>query len=348
MDPHKANSLIYRISSGKQLLNFAGITYTFCQPSFSLQHSAQMVYDEIVYTLRFDNWVTEDQCMQNLITSGLLDIKYKDNIKELNKNLDNHKVNLYKNFFNAKQQEKIRSYIYLIYNKLNDIYATLSSLEHLTLHGFASICRQEYILLHSIYLPNGDLAFENNKSFALLNSLLNLIDKNALSPAEYRQLARHYLWRDIWRTSKNSPFPDFKYYTEEQRNLHNFSKMYDMVYESMESPQDEIIEDDDALDGWFVLQRREIEDHRKEKRAEKFSDNKHGNAQELYLVANTEEDRKRIAEMNTGQAKLIKRQREAAIKKQGKVSDGKLPDKQMENLQRARQAYVEHAKGKKG
>ena len=40
--------------------------------------------------------------------------------------------------------------------------------------------------------------------------------------------------------------------------------MYDNVYESHERPNDKIIEDDDCLDGWFIVQRRKHEKDKNE------------------------------------------------------------------------------------
>lgn len=346
MDQHKANSLIYRISSGKQLINFAGTTYTVVQPSFDLQHQATNIYNDVVYRHRFNNWTSQEQCISRLIQTGILAANHQAQLKELNDNLENNKLNLYRSFFNEKKQAKIRSYINLINNKLLDIHNTLVSLEYLTLHGFAAICKQEFILTQTIYLPDGNLAFGDNPSFALLKSLLEMIDGGTISIVDYRSLARHHLWRDIWRTSKNNVFPGFTYYTDEQKSLFNLSKMYDMVYESPEAPVEEIIEDNDALDGWFIEKRLEIEEHKKEKRADKFS-SKHHDAEELFIVADTEKDRQRINEMNTGQSKMIKHQRAQTIQKHGKVTDSKLPDRQMKNRQLANQAYMARVKGNK-
>jgi hypothetical protein len=55
--------------------------------------------------------------------------------------------------------------------------------------------------------------------------------------------------------------------------------MYDNVYESMECPPDEVIKDDDMLDGWFIQQHKD----REKKLKEKSTDEKFGNMRDNYL-----------------------------------------------------------------
>ena len=64
--------------------------------------------------------------------------------------------------------------------------------------------------------------------------------------------------------------------------LCSFSRMYDSVYKNTECPSDDVIQDDDMLDGWFIQQTKEQEERQKEKLSEdKLSHLKHGNGQEL-------------------------------------------------------------------
>lgn len=59
--------------------------------------------------------------------------------------------------------------------------------------------------------------------------------------------------------------------TINQRNLLTWSKIYDNVQESLECPSEKVIEDDDMLDGWFLVQKLERERERVERERESSS-----------------------------------------------------------------------------
>ncbi|MGB0657638.1 MAG: hypothetical protein ACPGOS_01095, partial [Gammaproteobacteria bacterium] len=72
--------------------------------------------------------------------------------------------------------------------------------------------------------------------------------------------------------------------TRDQLSLCQFSSMYDNVNESSESPAEDVINDDDCLDGWFIVQKREYEKSKNKKDMEKLLGNsKVANSQEIFL-----------------------------------------------------------------
>ena len=88
-----------------------------------------------------------------------------------------------------------------------------------------------------------------------------------LGESEIRELARSEPWKSIWSSSKNEGVLFGKRaieLSEEQKHLIMWSTMYDSIGESPDSPSDKIIADDDMLDGWLILQRREREHNKKE------------------------------------------------------------------------------------
>lgn len=323
-------------------MNFAGKRYVIAQPSFFLQHQSQTLFDDIIYKNRFANWITSTQCHKHLIKLGILSADHKVKVKELNKSLENYKLDLYRNFFSENKRARARKYIALVKDKFNKLFTNIHSLDHLTLDGYASICQQEFILINTVYYDD-KLVFDNTSSFSMLKSFLDIIVNNTITTSEYRNIARNSLWRDYWKVAKDNPFPEFKHYTDEQVHLLSFSRMYDAVYENAECPDDDVINDDDALDGWFIMQQREIEDSKKQNRANKFAD-KHKNADELYIMADSSQDVERINAMNTGQGKFIKKQREAALKKYKKMKESQLPDRQMQQRVQTNEAFKSHLK----
>jgi cation diffusion facilitator CzcD-associated flavoprotein CzcO len=108
--------------------------------------------------------------------------------------------------------------------------------------------------------------------------------------------------------------------------------MYDNIQESMECPNKEVIEDDDMLDGWFIIQHKKREKDRVEKEFENSTKNeKIKNAPEVFVVASKEKAEK-INDMNDMNAKMIKHQRKLALDRYGSLDEQNLPD-QRRNIQ---------------
>ena len=142
----------------------------------------------------------------------------------------------------------------------------------------------------------------------------------------YRELARTDPFRTTW--SLGGSFQGVfgistSSATIEQKTISMYSRMYDNVQESMETPASEVIEDDDMLDGWFVVQKRKRDE---EKKKSGTADIGHGGAQDVYLMADGKKDIEKIQDMNTLQGKMVSEQRHRVVEKKGKISHEELPD----------------------
>ena len=104
--------------------------------------------------------------------------------------------------------------------------------------------------------------------------------------------------------------------------------MYDNIQESMDCPQNDVIEDDDMLDGWFLIQAKKRDDDRSKNEIDNLNP-KIANSQEVYLMASSTEDRKRIDGMNSFHSSVIKKERREMIKKKGSVDQLQFKDEQL-------------------
>jgi hypothetical protein len=122
--------------------------------------------------------------------------------------------------------------------------------------------------------------------------------------------------------------------------------MYDGVYENSDSPKDEVIQDDDCLDGWFIVQHRKYEKDKKQSEAEAMLTNpKIANAQEVLLMANSEEEAQEIYGLNTQHARNVIKQRRQQIKEaDGNLSFTNFTDVKLDN----QMAQVQGAKASMG
>lgn len=116
---------------------------------------------------------------------------------------------------------------------------------------------------------------------------------------------------------------------DEQRMLISWSQLYDSVYEHNECPPDFVIDYDDALDGWLLLQKdkrdREVNRRNFEKNNPKIA-----NASEIFKKVNSWEELKIVENMNDNIAKAQKKMRMGYLKEKGEVHEQHMPDTRKE------------------
>ena len=113
----------------------------------------------------------------------------------------------------------------------------------------------------------------------------------------------------------------------EQKTLIGWSMMYDSIAESPDAPVDEIIEDDDALDGWLIVQSRKRKQGQQKSVAEELM-GKHPNAKDVFIKTDDADHAQKILELNDLDAQRIRSRRTQQIKEKGSVSYHKFDDVQ--------------------
>jgi hypothetical protein len=94
-----------------------------------------------------------------------------------------------------------------------------------------------------------------------------------------------------------------------------------------------IIDDDDAFDGWLIFQKRENEKNKNKQRTEKMLGNKLNKAGEIFLMANNKEEAESIYNLNDPMTQnIIKERNDVILNSSSDISENKLPDVQR-NLQ---------------
>jgi hypothetical protein len=98
--------------------------------------------------------------------------------------------------------------------------------------------------------------------------------------------------------------------------------MYDNIQESLDCPNKDVIDDDDMLDGWFIIQSKKREQEKAEQDINESTKNgKIKNASEVFVVANSKKDADRINSVNSIHSHMVKKQRDGTLKQKGTVND---------------------------
>ena len=147
-------------------------------------------------------------------------------------------------------------------------------------------------------------------------------------------MARTEPWRSTWSCKKcerevfGVPTVDL---TEDQKSLVIWSTMYDNIYEHPSCPQQEIVDDDDLIDGWMIVQRKERQKSQTKLQVEDLiSNDKIKNSGEVFVIGQSKSDRERIDSLNDDNAKNIKRQRLKMIQQKGFLNEADMPDTKLD------------------
>jgi hypothetical protein len=128
----------------------------------------------------------------------------------------------------------------------------------------------------------------------------------------------------------------------EQKMLIIWSKIYDSIYESPDCPPEEIINDNDCLDGWMIANSRKREQERKSEHGYKPGD-KFAKHDEVFIMVENPDDVARVESMNSSSAIFRKQQRMNALQQSGGIiQDRDMPDAQQGMRQTLVQMQREH------
>jgi|TARA_B100000085_G_scaffold24056_1_gene20228 hypothetical protein len=330
MDLSEREFLVFRIRSGVYKVLYNKFNIKILTPTIEDELEACEVYDRSYYEAINDDIMTQEECFEWMIEDGIWTYEEDLKIKEINKEIENLKVNVYKKYNNTKLRESARIYLRAAEEGLAQLENRKNAYYGNTCEGIAQLDKSMFLLESCSYVGGQRLDPESVE----LNSLLNKYYSLILKEADSREIARSDPWRSIWSLKDTNTFNIFSNTNRElsvdQRNLLIWSRMYENIQESMECPSDEVIKDDDALDGWFIEQRRKNE---REKAIgvieDSMQNDKIRNSHEVLVFADNKKDAETIHEMNSPNSKMIKKQRQQVIKERGSAVDLDFADQKM-------------------
>lgn len=308
---HELERILYRILSGKTLLKNLDVEVR--SPSLDLLYEAEEIYCEL-YDKK--GTLTREELKEKLILNDIISREDINFLKEFNKVLENLQKELFTHFVSLNA-DPIRSLIKQLRAKQDKILLELSKYESYSKEGMASYAKSIFLIKNTTY-RNGNMY---NFSDKLPISILSELNKCSISNEIIRLLSRKSSWTNTWYSLRDSTiFSNIP--TLEQQLLIMWSKIYDNIRESSEAPDEDIINDDDALDGWLLIQKEEHKKKKAEdnqnKKINSFS-SKIKNSDEVFIIAKNKEEVDRIHQMNDSQAQRIKKERLDQIYSKGSV-----------------------------
>ena len=328
MTDHEVEFTIYKIILGKNYFTHNKEEYYLTSPSNEIRYNGLKIYFDIIEEEKYNGWLRESVLDRLLIASGCWTQDTRQSLKRLEKNIDKQKKELYKQRLSEKTVDSIRKQLASTRKQIDQILQKRDELYQHTLEGYANNIKNEYVISHCLF-KDGKKVFDfnkNNISFILFNSLINASNETTLSVSDIRSVAKSSMWRSIWSCNKNNTF-DISgaiNYNNDQKVLINLSLMYDSVYDHTERPEDFVIKDDDMLDGWMIY----LKDKIKSQEDQNKVSSTHKNAQEVFVMADSQESLERIQEMNDdiGLQKIQSRLNYLKQNNTVMASDDEMPD----------------------
>lgn len=321
MKHHEREFFISLIRSGKVFIEHKDRTLIIKPLTIDQSFQASMAYDKAYKQAMVDGIMSEDEINDWMYGNGLWHPVDDEKIESLKKDLEKLKIEIYNNRNDGKVRERIRLYIRAAEKELNNISKEKNSFYQNTCEGFALSEKISWIIKNTTYCNNQLYDFKDIS----ISYVVDEWQSSILSENIIRDLAREEPWKSIWSIRENTKLKLFSNsddyeLTTNQKHLIIWSQIYDNIQESMDCPSDEVIKDDDLLDGWFIVQAKKREKDRLEKEFEnKTGNDKIKNSNEVYVVVDPNDKRslERVNALNDPIANSIKKQRSQIIKQKG-------------------------------
>lgn len=287
--------------------------------------AADEIYDDAFDAAYSAGNLLDDELEILLFEKRIWTDAQESELRGCEKDLENMKVGVLSKQLQYKELEVTKKAIAKVKDKIHELLNRRHSLDFLSCRGFANIERSKFLIASSIVDSQGRPMCQNfwEADSEFLNSVMHTYLDTKLTETQIREIARTEPWRSIWAIGKERDIfgKPITYYNEEQRALCLWSTFYDNIYSHPERPGDNIIEDDDFLDGWLISQ------NKKNKAAETEKKSGVGNKKgDVFIPVDSMQAAEEISNMNNPVAASIKKKRLDHIKNKGRTNEAHLPD----------------------
>lgn len=347
MDKTYYESILYRIIQGRLRLPFLGPDFYLYEPNNEVLEESYDVYKEAYDEAYFNGTYIKEELKEILFYNEMWSPEDDSIAKEAEDKIENLKVQAYENYYNLPNLRNIKRGIRAQESKFKKHKSKFHALDHISCEGVASLAKSVWVMSKTIKDRAGNYIDPEGIS---LTRVMEYYNSKAIDTSEFRYIARNDPFRGMWVSGKrqsgvfNRSAVDL---TNDQLALCQFSSMYDNVNESPESPPEDVINDDDCLDGWFIVQRREYEKNKNKKEMEqRLGNSKIANSQEIFLMARDQHTAKKIVDMNDTVGRSIISGRDSQIEQAGNVKHTQLTDVQRQISAQRHQQAMSKIKGR--
>jgi hypothetical protein len=317
------DKILYRILLGYYYITIDNKEYKILYPTTDIKYQAEILFDKTVEENKFDKrFFTDSEIEAYLRVNEIWSSENQKILEENKKLLEGTKISLYLNYSNSTQRKAFKKQAKEISKKINKMLIDKNSMNYLGIKDHATSVKNEFIIIKTIYTLTNDLVFNNPETdynnYQQLQTFIREIVDKSLDINILRELVRSETWRSYSGCANLQK--DTHEINDDYRYLVALHKMYENVRQHPDCPSDEIIEDDEALDGWFLHQNKKLE---KEKKKNSVLDKVRGNtksAGEIFLMTDDLQETKDIFDLNDQNAKQNIKEMATLVKQQDNLN----------------------------
>tara|TARA_R110000824_G_scaffold169785_7_gene346935 strand:- start:541 stop:1569 length:1029 start_codon:yes stop_codon:yes gene_type:complete len=333
METHVREYLVSQIVYGAKIIEFKDKTLIIQPPTIEQKYLSNRFFRKVYDEALLSGVYTRNEMLEIMKEQEVWSDEHEKQIDINTTRIEDAKIKIYKSFFNPARREAAREELEEIKRRQYSLLEIKHGNNQNDCEGVATFARWNWIIENTTYNQDGT---KYDFSDYGISTILRRYNSSGLEIEQFRELARNDPWRSMWSIGQ-SPESLFNRRTSElssdQQNIMSWSRLYDTIGESHESPSDKIIEDDDAIDGWLIQERR-----KREKESNKYKldgyDDKHGNADEVYIMASSQEEIDEVYDLNDpeGRMKVKGRQRQVAAAGEEGVSHRNFNDMKIKKM----------------
>lgn len=333
MNSKDLESLLYNILSGKTYVKVDGKRFSKKFPSISLVNQLNFYEKEVCDEAVLQGSFLRESLQNILLEKGLVSLSEIEFIDNFPSKLGKYQRELYYARENPQRFRNAKNNLKMLRRKYIECTQNVNKYDSYTAEGISEYIKNTLMFLKTTYYNKKLIKYNRT----VLDEIMEAYYRVHPTQDDIRELARSGLWTNMWIGLKNNGlvFKSGVSISVEQQNLLMWTRVYESINELSDPPSQQILNDNDLFDGWMACRNNGKEN------------DKLPNHQEVFLIAETDEDIDKINEMNSPEAKQIKRQRLEFIKEHGEAKEIDLPDVRMDINLKLRQNERETIRGGK-
>lgn len=322
MEQHLRDYHARRIIADIYPFDYNGKIYYITYPTAEFKFYAEKVYIDVYERAKEEN-ISADNIIVMLDKYKIWSEDEENKLTKIKQELEDTKVALYENFFRDEKRSIYKKVISDLKAEQDRLTLKKQAMDCFTAEYAASSARQKFLTGASILTYNKKRLWHRftdwDKENKIIDTALEYIIQNYLNERDIRDLAKNDPWKTVWSLQKK-PQSIFRKsvgdFTSEQQSLSIWSIVYDNIRKSIEQPSESLIEDDDALDGWMIIQKRkaDVKSGQTEVK-QQITNEKISKAGEIFVMANSHDQIKKVYEMNDFGSKMAFKKRMMQIQR---------------------------------
>jgi len=295
-----------------------------------------------IYDTQYDYGIllgllSENDVICSLINLGQWSEQLEFEIEGLKQDIHTIRRGLLDFVFNTTKLEQARKMLRNAEKALIERLSRRNNLTQISAEANAILHQQRFTVGRITEKLDGELLWPTEAEFEQgdnSNLIMQLCEiyfyRSRIATSVIRELARSQQWRVYWDTAKHNGVlfdGSIVSWSYNQRELAHWSSLYDSVYSAYERPSEDIINDDDLLDSWFIRQGEKIKD--KSQKIQDLPKGKKNGRNEVFVMSD-QDGAKKVYDMNDPTSRAKIRAKQQLLQKHGNVAEQNMPDSQRE------------------